>query len=174
MEETSMWSIISNISSVVTCVAFILYLIGHIWAVLKNKYTIYEKFTVVPCDFNFDIKEEDNALIVDDIGCEFSIESEYGINEIKIYKVDYDINGDGSLHSDNRKLKSTFNNLQKEKLYIRCDLGEYIPTTQFEIERSDYATITFDIYQSGKNGHIVIGNYKYKLTFRGFLYHLCI
>lgn len=169
-----MWQVISNISSIVTCVAFILFLVGHIWVVLKNKYTIYEKFTVVPYDSNIDIEDEDNTLIVDDNGCEFSIESDYGISEIKIYKVDYDINSNGSLHSDNRKLKSTFNNLQKEKLYIRCDLGECIPTTQFEIKRSDYAIINFDLYESGKNGHLITCNYKYKMTLKSLLYHLCV
>ena len=38
-----MWSIISNISSIVTCIAFLLYLAGHIWIVIKNKDNIYEK-----------------------------------------------------------------------------------------------------------------------------------
>lgn len=169
-----MWSIISNVSSIVTCVAFILYLVGHIWVVLKNKHTIYEKFTVVPYDSNIDIEEEDNTLIVDDNGCEFSIESEYGISEIKIYKVDYDINSDGTLKLISRKQKSSFSNLKQEKLFIRCDLGEFIPTTQFEIKRSDYAVITFDIYESGKNGHIIVCNYKYKMTPKSFLYHLCV
>lgn len=169
-----MWQIISNISSIVTCVAFILYLIGHIWVVLKNRYTIYEKFTVISYDSGIDIEDEDNTLIVDDNGCEFSIESEYGINEIKIYKVDYDINSDGTLRSNSRKLKSTFSNLKKERLYIRCDLGECILTTQFEIKRSDYAIITFDLYESGKNGQIITCNYKYKMTLKSFLYHLCV
>lgn len=39
-----MWSIISNISSIVTCIAFLLYLAGHIWIVIKNKDNIYEKY----------------------------------------------------------------------------------------------------------------------------------
>ena len=45
-----MWGIISNISAIVTCVTFILYLAGHIWVVVKNKYTLYEKLTVLPYD----------------------------------------------------------------------------------------------------------------------------
>lgn len=170
----TMWQVISNISSIVTCIAFILYLAGHIWAVLKNKYTIYEKFTVIPYNSDIDIEDEDNTLIVDDNGCEFSIESEYGITNINIYKVDYAINNDGTLCLNNRKLISSFNHLRKEKLFIRCDLGEVIPTTQLEIKRSDYTVITFDLYESGKNGHIITCNYKYKLTFKGFLYHLCV
>lgn len=169
-----MWTIISNVSSIVTCVAFLLYLAGHIWVVLKNKHTIYEKFTVIPYDSKINIEEEDNTLIVDDNGCEFVLESEYGISNINIYKVDYDINSDGTLKLTSRKQKSSFSNLKQEKLFIRCDLGEFIPTTQFEIKRSDYAVITFDIYESGKNGHIIVCNYKYKMTFKSFLYHLCV
>lgn len=169
-----MWTIISNVSSIVTCVAFLLYLAGHIWVVLKNKHTIYEKFTVIPYDSKIDIEDEDNTLIVDDNGCEFVLESEYGISNINIYKVDYDINSDGTLKLTSRKQKSSFSNLKQEKLFIRCDLGEFIPTTQFEIKRSDYAIITFDIYESGKNGNIIVCNYKYKMTLKSFLYHLCV
>ena len=121
-----------------------------------------------------DIEEEDNTVIVDDNGCEFVLESEYGISNINIYKVDYDINSDGTLKLTSRKQKSSFSNLNQEKLFIRCDLGEIIPTTQFEIKRSDYVMITFDIYESGRNGQIITCNYKYKMTFKSFLYHLCV
>lgn len=169
-----MWQAISNIASIVTCVAFILYLVGHMWVVLKNKHVIYEKFTVIPYNSDWNIEDEDNALLIDDNGCEFYIESEYGISEINVYKVEYDLKADGSVQLNSRKLKSTFNNLQKAKLYIRCDLGECIPTTQFEIKRSDYAIITFDLYESGKNGHLIIDNYKYTTTVKSFLYHLCV
>ena len=41
-EEYDKWRI-SNISSIVTCIAFLLYLAGHIWIVIKNKDNIYEK-----------------------------------------------------------------------------------------------------------------------------------
>ena len=73
-----------------------------------------------------------------------------------------------------KHLVETFKDLKTDKLFIRCDLGEVVQTTQIEIKRSDYTVITFDIYESGKNGHVVTENYKYRLTFRGLLYHLCI
>lgn len=38
----------------------------------KNKDNIYEKFSVIPYDSNIDIENEDNVLIVDSVGCEFS------------------------------------------------------------------------------------------------------
>ena len=166
-----MWSIISNISSIVTCIAFLLYLAGHIWIVIKNKDNIYEKFSVIPYDSNIDIENEDNVLIVDSVGCEFSIESNYGINSVNIYKINCNIKEDGTLKVISKHLVET---LKTDKLFIRCDLGEVVQTTQIEIKRSDYTVITFDIYESGKNGHVVTENYKYRLTFRGLLYHLCI
>ena len=72
-----------------------------------------------------------------------------------------------------KDLVNSFDNLNRAKLFVRCDLGEIFPTTQIEIKRSDYTIITFDIYESGKNGHLITGNYKFKLTFKGMLYHLC-
>ena len=167
-----MWTTISNIASIVTCVAFLLYLAGHIWVVVKNRHTIYEKLTVLPIDC--DIEEKDNVLLVDLNGAEFSIESDYGISKLKIYKVDYDINNDGTLKLQSRSLKATYARLNQDKLFIRCDLGEILPTTQFEIERSDYTIVKFDLFVSGKNGHIISANYKFKRTIKSFLYHLCV
>ncbi|MGM9651025.1 MAG: hypothetical protein ACI3VX_03680 [Faecousia sp.] len=169
-----MWAIISNISSIVTCIAFLLYLAGHIWTVVKSKDNIYEKFSVVPCDSNTDIENEDNVLLVDSVGCEFFIESNYGINNVKIYKIDSNFEDDGTTKIISKHFVKTFKDLKTDKLFIRCDLGEVVQTTQIEIERSDYTVITFDLYESGENGQVVIGNYKYKLTVRGFLYHLCV
>ena len=169
-----MWQTISNISSIVTCLAFLLYLAGHIWVIIKNRHIIYEKFTVIPFDEEKEIEDEDNVLIVDENGCEFTLESDYGISDIKVYKVDNDVSGDGSLHPKSRVLKATFSNLNTDKLFVRCDLGEVLPTTQFEIKRADYAVITFDLCESGKNGHVIACNYKYKITLKSLIYHLCV
>lgn len=85
-----MWGTISNISAIVTCLTFLLYLSGRIWVVYKNRYTLYEEFDVIPYDSNVDIENEDNVLIVDSEGCEFTIKSNFGIETIKIYKLNYD------------------------------------------------------------------------------------
>ena len=50
-----MWGTISNISAIVTCLTFLLYLSGRIWVVYKNRYTFYEEFDVIPYDSNLDI-----------------------------------------------------------------------------------------------------------------------
>lgn len=169
-----MWNVISNVSSVVTCVAFILYLTGHIWVVIKNRRNIYEKFALVPYEAEKPIEQEKNVLIIDHLGCEFSLESEYGINSIKIYKLDQDPKSPQGYSSHSKTLTATYTDLKTDKLFVRCDLGECVPTTQFEIIRSDYTIITFVLYQSGKAGHIITSDYKYKLTLKGIVYHLCV
>ena len=174
MNGNGIWDIISNISSIVTCVAFLLYIAGHIWVIIKNKNTIYEKLTVLPYDSKIEIEDEDNFLIVDTNGCEFTIQSDYGINSLKVYKVAYRYSEDDKLEQISKEFKDSFDNLNKEKLYIRCDLGECFPSTQFEITRADYTTITFDLVESGKNGHIIVCNPKVKLTLKGLIYHLCV
>ena len=73
-----------------------------------------------------------------------------------------------------KKLKAAYRDLGTNTLFIKCDLGEVFPITQFEIERSDYINITFDVVASGKNGHIVACNYKNKLTLKGLIFHLCV
>ena len=169
-----MWQIISNISSIVTCVLFILYILGQIWKILVTKTTKYEKFNVIPFD-DKDIEEQDNVIIIDDIGEEFSLFSTNGIRRIKIYKVENDIDDRGTLIHKSKALVSTYEHLGvNEILYIRCDLGEIIPTTQVEVQRIDFTKATFEIYSSGKNGQILTRNYQFNLTLRGFLYYLCV
>lgn len=51
-----MWSIISNISSIVTCIAFLLYLAGHIWIVIKNKDNICTKIIIIHWGETFSMK----------------------------------------------------------------------------------------------------------------------
>lgn len=163
---------IANIASVVTCVSFSLYLAGRIWIAIKNICTSYERFAVLP--FDCDMENEDNILIVDDNGHRFSLESPYGINNLWIYKVDYEINQDGTLKQRSADIVSTYSKLNKDKLFIQCDLGEILSTTRFKVERSDYAVVTFDVYVSGKNGHVMTSNHIHKTTIKSFLYYLCV
>lgn len=170
-----MWQIISNTASIVTCLLFVFYIVGHIWKVVVTKNTRYEKFNILPYNSDFDIENNDNVIIVDDIGEEFSIFSAYGIRNIKIYRVNYELNDNGSITLISKELHSVYKGLNiDEKLYIRCYLGEVIPTTQIEIERMDYTKVTFEIYTSGKTGHILVNSYKFKMTIRSFIYALCI
>ena len=169
-----MWQIISNTASIVTCLLFVFYIVGHIWKVIVTKNNQYEKFKILPYDSDSDIEDNDNFIVIDDIGEEFSIFSTYGIRNIKIYKVSYGLNNNGSITLISKQLKSTYKGLNiDESLYIRCDLGEVLPTTQIEIERMDYTIVTFEIYSSKKTGNILVTNYNFKMTLRSFIYYLC-
>ena len=166
-----MWNIISNVSSIVTCTLFILYIIGHIWKIIVTKNTRYEKFKVLPFDSDNNIENEDNVIIIDDIGPEFCISSPYGIRTIEIYKVIYDNNVSSIVSKD---LKASHKDLNvNDTLYVRCDLGEVVPTTQITIERMDYTKVTFEIYLSGKNGNIIVDKYKFQMTIQSLIYYLC-
>ena len=170
-----MWQIVSNISSIVTCILFVLYVIGNIWKVVVTQNTKYEKFKVVPYNSDFDIDGNDNVVIIDDIGEEFSISSTYGIRNIEIYKVNYEFGDSGSISLISKELKSTYKDLNiNDALYVRCDLGECIPTTQITIERMDYTKVTFELYSSGKTGNIRVSNYNFKMTIRSLIYYLCV
>ena len=170
-----MWQIVSNISSIVTCILFVLYVIGHIWKVVVTQNTRYEKFKVVPYNSDFDIDGNDNVVIIDDIGEEFSISSTCGIRNIEIYKVNYEFGDSGSISLISKELKSTYKDLNiNDALYVRCDLGECIPTTQITIERMDYTKVTFELYSSGKTGNIRVSNYNFKMTIRSLIYYLCV
>ena len=170
-----MWQIISNISSIVTCTLFVFYVIGHIWKVFVTRNTRYEKFKVLPYNSNSDINDNDNVVIIDDVGEEFCISSTYGIRNIEIYKVAYKLGDNGSTSLLSKELKSTYKDLNiNDTLYVQCDLGEYIPTTQITIERMDYTKVTFELYSSGKTGNILVNNYNFKMTIRSLIYYLCI
>ena len=117
---------------------------------------------------------------MDEIGETFSLSSVYGIRNIKIYNVVYDFDDKGELLLKSKELRTTYDNLNvNEELYIQCDLGECMPIVQFEIERADYTKVIFDLMQSGKTGNILTNNitsknYRFKMTFKSFLYYLCI
>lgn len=164
-----------NLSSIVTLFLFVLYVIGHIWKVAISKYEKFEKFEVNSFDDNKNEDDYDNVIRVDDVGQEFILSSSYGIRKVDIYNVVYDLQNDGTTKMISKRLVSTYKNLNiNEELFVRCDLGEMIPKIHFEIRRTDYAKVSFDIYSSGKNGHILTTNYKFKMTLKGWIYYLCI
>lgn len=164
---------VSNISAIVTCFLFVLYIIGHIWKIFITKNKKYERFQIQELDDPNEMEDYDNILMVDDIGEFFSLSSSYGIKNIKVYEVLCEFeNDDIKIMSQN--LKITYANLdENETLYIRCDLGEVMPKIQFEIERADYTKVTFFLVTSGKTGNILATDYSFKMTIKSFLYYLC-
>ncbi len=167
-----MWQTISYVSSVVTCTFCVLYFIGHIWKIYIEKENRYEKFEIL---HDSNIENNDNVIIIDEVGSEFSISSTHGIRNIAICKIEYEYNTDGELSLVHKEPKAIYKKLNiNEPLYIKCDLGSIIShTTQITVERMDYTKVTFDVYKSIKNGNIIAKNYSFKITLRAFLYYLC-
>lgn len=171
-----MWQTVSNVSILITCITFLLYIVGRVWKIFASKDMIFEKFEVIPYDGTSHLEDKDNVLIVDDIGVEFSISSCYGMRNVKVYKVCYQLNENGSTTLVSKVLKKTYGRVNiNDSLFVRCDLGELRPITQIEIERMDYSIVTFDIIASGKTGNIYYSddNYKFKLTLKSLLFYLC-
>ena len=170
---------ISNISAIVTCILFILYIIGRIWKAVVTMQSKYEKFQVQPLETN-DIEKFDNIIRINEVGQIFSLSSIYGIRNINIYEVLYDLNKSGNDLLKSKKLLKTYKNLNvNEELYIQADLGEYVPRIQFEIERVDYTKVKFDLTTSGRTGNIITDNfisknYGFNMTFKSLLYYLCV
>ncbi|MGO5337329.1 hypothetical protein ACTQZS_11080 [Bilifractor sp. LCP19S3_H10] len=165
-----MLQVISNISSIITAVTFIVYLVGRLIRISFSKYNTHERFTVYERQkTGRDIEEETNYLEISAIGDEFILEAENDVRRITFFRCE--------LEDNFSKIKSMvkigeWGHLSAhEKLYIRCDFGEFLPFIRIEIERLDFTRVSFNINESGKNGDLVAYNYKYTTGIKGFLYY---
>jgi hypothetical protein len=165
-----MMQTISNISSIITAVTFIVYLIGRFIRIGFSKYNTHERFTVFKREKSGrNIDEETNFLEITSIGDEFIVEAENDVRKITFFRC--------NLENDLSKIKSMdkigeWGHLgAHEKLYVRCDLGEFLPFIRIEIERLDFTRVSFNINASEKNGDLVAYNYKYTTGIKGFLYY---
>ena len=165
-----------NIKHSICCYLCCIYSVFNrsFWVAIKNVKTKYERFQILPFDSNAHIYDKDCYLEIDEIGCEFSLKSEYGIEKINVYKYDCSRLAFDEEKERTKTLVKSYSNLKTDELFIKCDLGEVVPTTQIEIIRSDYTIVLFELYTSGKDGHIITSDYKYILTIKSFLYYLCI
>lgn len=59
----------------------------------------------------------------------------------------------------------------RTRLYVRCDLGEFLPFIRVEIERLDFTKVSFNLNTSGKNGDLISYNYKYTTGIKSILYY---
>ena len=148
--------VVGNISSVITCVAFFMLILGRIWRILENKNIIF-------ADYNFENAEviDENDIYYIDRGNEYgqllSLSSPKGIRSIKIYDVQLDYNGDIRKLTLVDEVKHINNDV---KFYIRVYLYEFCSNTYLEVERGDYVKHSFIIADSGKDGSFVPLNEK--------------
>ena len=167
-----MWQVISNIASIATCILFVFYLIGHYWKSINKSNMMYEQFRMIKIDDDDFEKEYDNELIIDEIGEMFLISTSFGIRGLKVIRLIYN---DGCKEFIEKKQVARFGKLNPlEQLFIQCDLGEVLPTTEIVMERPDYVRATFLIRSSGKTGNIVVQKAEYKRTIVSFFYYLFV
>ncbi|MGN0338863.1 MAG: hypothetical protein ACI4D0_00045 [Lachnospira sp.] len=175
-----MLNIISAVSSIITCLLFIFYIIGHVWSYRTNKSFNKERFENISAT-NIDVSNATRAIVLNDVGTELSLTSSEGIRQVKVYNVEYSFKKDGSCKLVSRKLRGRYGILNPmETLYIMADLGETTPIVQVEILRRDYTVATFDLVESGKNGDVIpmkpdgvkMDKYKVKYGVRSLVYYL--
>lgn len=165
-----MLQVISNISSIITAVTFIVYLVGRLIRISFSKYNTHERFTVYERQkTGRDIEEETNYLEISAIGDEFIVEAENDVRKITFFRCELEDNFSKIKSMD--KIGEWGHLGAHEKLYVRCDLGEFLPFIRIEIERLDFTRVSLNINESGKNGDLVAYNYKYTTGIKGFLYY---
>ena len=67
-----MLNIISAVSSIITCLLFIFYIIGHVWSYFTNKSFNNERFENISST-DIDVSNATRAIVLDDTGTEFGI-----------------------------------------------------------------------------------------------------
>lgn len=163
------WPLISNISAIVTCTAFILYLIGHIWSIHISKNKIFEKFEFINEDIDnvecIDFGEEEYGQI-------FSVSSPEGMKNVKIFEAEQ--KNDNNFEIVKGKLLKEIKNIKpNQKIYIRAYFTDISSNIYLEIERTDYIKTSFLVADSGKDGSFQQVNYNSRMTFMSWLYYLC-
>lgn len=143
---------IGDISSVITLISFILYLIGRLWIVIKNRKIRYEYFKVN----NYDGSEA------------FCVTSNEPINWYKIYEIEYDENM--NIKKNLGKLKCKQKNIRQGDL-IKIDLPCGMACEIFIFERFDYMRGKILLQNPGKDGVIMTyGDMKH--TLKSILFYL--
>lgn len=166
-----MWQTVCNISAVFTCILFITYIIGHIWKVKNSKKLLYENFQIEYLT-NEQLGRVDTLIDLDsEQGDVFSISSPNGIRKVRVYDTSYDCK---SKKFNKGKLLNEVKDINvDEKVYFRVIIPCGIPNKYVELEKCDYARISFVVGQSGKTGNFMRINHTCKMTLRSWIYYLC-
>lgn len=164
----------SVISNFCTIILFLLFVIGKIWILLRNKNLYNENFKYKVLKKR---KEYNRQFLLgkQDI---IAISSPDGIYDINIFSIKRNKNAkickrikipakmeDGIQHP----LKLNKN----EKVYVKTDLPCGMPNYQIEIVKYDYVKIVAELGINGKEGGFELNNVKIKHGIRSFLYYLC-
>lgn len=162
---------ISYLSSIATLILFILYFIGRIWVINKNKKLLFENFELEYTE-SADKVERKNQYDLGGLEL-ITISSPQGLNWVKVYKVKFDIKKNKMVIAEKEPVVyHKFLNVN-EKIYIKDTVPCGMPVYRIEYERFDYIQGGFDISLDGMYGGLYKNAFKIKLTIKSFLYYIC-
>ena len=159
-----------------TILLFVIFVIGKIWILFRNRSLYNENFEYLMVD---ESEEFDRQFM---LGGQDTIKlsSPDGIYDVKIYKI-IERSKKGS-----RVIKRELISAEKEDnichplklnkneaVYIRTDLPCGTPCYQIQITKFDYVKIIAELGSNGKVGGVSLVNCKTKYGIRSFLYYLC-
>lgn len=159
-----------------TILLFVIFVIGKIWILFRNRSLYNENFEYLMVDES----EEFNCQFMLGGQDTIKLSSPDGIYDVKIYKI-IERNKKGT-RVTKRELISAKNEdniyhplkLNKnEAVYIRTDLPCGAPCYQIQITKFDYVKIIAELGSNGKVGGVSLVNRKTKYGIRSFLYYLC-
>ncbi|WP_296117091.1 hypothetical protein [uncultured Eubacterium sp.] len=169
---------VSGIANFCTILLFVIFVIGKIWILFRNRNLYDENFEYrmieASDEFNREFVLEVDAQEV------IKISSPDGIYDIKIRHILERDEKTGNIAKSQLISKSREDNIQhplrlnkNEDIYIRTDLPGGMPKYQIEITKYDYTKITAELCVNGKVGGFTLVNQKIKRGFRSWLYYLC-
>ena len=167
-----MWESISNVSGLITCILFIAYIIGHIWAIHISRNEIIEDITFERVDELENIEDLDIIDLAGENGKIFSIVSPKGIRNLKVFGVELDKNSK-DIFVKGDFIKELNDIKAKEKVYFKGEFLWYPSNIYIEFERIDYIKVSLIVGESGKDGSATCWGYKTKMGFKSWLYYLC-
>jgi hypothetical protein len=162
---------IGNLSSIVTLISFVIYLIGKVIKIRLSKKLRFESIDVYynSNDLPSNIKIVEEYNIGDFNSEKLVISSEAPINWIKIYKCEYDEIGN-KLKREELIEKHGFLNAG-HSIQINTYLSCGIPSCSIIIQRYDYMIGSFHMGENGENG-IVDKQIEMSHTFLSYLYYI--
>ena len=170
--------IASGIANFCTILLFIIFVIGIIWILFRNRSLYDENFEYLMVAVN---DEFDRQFILNANAQEaIKNSSPDGLYDIKIRYILERDEKTRNITKSKSILKNQEDNIQhplklnkNEAVYIRPDLPGGMPKYQIEIIKYDYTKITAELGENGKVGGFTLVNQKIERGFRSLFYYLC-
>lgn len=167
----------SALANFCTIILFLIFVVGKIWILLRNKSLYVENFNYLLVDGE---KEFNRQYLLG--GREvIEISSPDGIYDLNIYRIEQWNKKYTKVKKRSLVDKSCEDNIRhplklnkNEKVYIRTDLPCGPALYQIEIIKYDYTKFTAALGYNGKVGGVVMVHAKTHYGLKSLLYYLCM